>query len=127
MKVCGVCHSDIHLWRGGFDLGGGRWLSIHERGMKLLFVLGHEPVGEVVALGPEASGVSIGDTRLVFPWIGCGACNRCLEGNDTDCVNMRTIGVFSPGGYAGLDGAGPVLVPFHDDQLLKFGQRILPF
>ncbi len=100
VKACGVCHSDIHLWRGGFDLGGGRWLSIHERGMKLPFVLGHEPVGEVVALGPEASGVSVGDTRLVFPWIGCGACNRCLEGNENDCVNMRTIGVFAPGGYA---------------------------
>ncbi|MCH7928919.1 MAG: alcohol dehydrogenase catalytic domain-containing protein [Proteobacteria bacterium] len=100
VKACGVCHSDLHLWRGGYDLGGGKWLSIQDRGLKLPFVMGHEPVGEVVALGPEASGVSIGDTRLVFPWIGCGACNRCREGNDNDCVNMRTIGVFSPGGYA---------------------------
>ncbi len=100
VKACGVCHSDIHLWRGGYDLGGGKWFSLQDRGMKLPLVMGHEPVGEVVALGPEATGVSVGDTRLVFPWIGCGGCNRCLEGNENDCVNMRTIGVFSPGGYA---------------------------
>ncbi len=100
VKACGVCHSDIHLWRGGFDLGGGKFLSLQDRGMKLPLVLGHEPVGEVVALGPEADGVAVGDTRLIFPWIGCGACNRCREGNDNDCVNMRTIGIFVPGGYA---------------------------
>ena len=100
VKACGVCHSDIHLWHGGFDLGGGKWFSIQDRGMKLPVVLGHEPLGEVVALGPEANGVSVGDTRLVFPWIGCGACDRCREGNENDCVNMRTIGVFAPGGYA---------------------------
>ncbi len=100
VKACGVCHSDIHFWRGGYDLGGGKWLSLQDRGIKLPLVMGHEPVGEVVALGPEATGVSVGDTRLVFPWVGCGKCNRCLEGNENDCNNMRSIGVFSPGAYA---------------------------
>lgn len=100
VKACGVCHSDIHFWRGGYDLGGGKRLLLQDRGIKLPLVMGHEPVGEVVALGPEATGVSVGDTRLVFPWIGCGKCNRCLEGNENDCVNMRSIGVFSPGAYA---------------------------
>lgn len=100
VTACGVCHSDLHLWDGGFDLGGGKWLSLQERGMRLPLVLGHEPVGEVVALGAQATGVSLGETRLVFPWIGCGHCQRCAEGNDNDCVAMRTPGVFSPGGYA---------------------------
>ncbi len=66
VKACGVCHSDIHLWDGGFDLGGGKWLSLQDRGMKLPLVLGHEPVGEVVAMGAQATGVSVGETRLVF-------------------------------------------------------------
>ncbi len=100
VKACGVCHSDIHLWDGGFDLGGGKWLSLQDRGMKLPLTLGHEPVGEVVAMGAQATGVSVGETRLVFPWIGCGKCQRCAEGHDNDCVAMRTLGVFSPGGYA---------------------------
>ncbi|MEE9251323.1 MAG: alcohol dehydrogenase [Alphaproteobacteria bacterium] len=100
VKACGVCHSDIHFWRGGYDLGGGKWLALQDRGMELPLVMGHEAVGEVVALGPEATSLFVGDTRLAFPWIGCGKCNHCLEGNENDCVNMRSIGVFSPGAYA---------------------------
>jgi len=98
--ACGVCHSDVHLWHGGFDLGGGKFMSLTERGMTLPMVMGHEPVGEVVAVGPDARGVSMGETRLIFPWIGCGTCARCGEEHDNDCTSMRTIGVFRPGGYA---------------------------
>jgi len=100
VKACGVCHSDLHFWQGGYDLGGGKWLSIEERGLRLPLVMGHEPLGEVVALGPDAAGVGIGETRLVFPWIGCGDCPRCAEGSENDCIAMRTTGVFAPGGYA---------------------------
>ena len=32
---CGVCHSDLHLWHGGYDLGGGKFLSVADRGLKL--------------------------------------------------------------------------------------------
>ena len=59
--AAGVCHSDLHLSDGYFDLGGGKKLSILERGMKLPTTLGHENVGEVVAIGSEARGVRIGD------------------------------------------------------------------
>lgn len=100
IKACGVCHSDIHFWQGGNDLGGGKWLSIEDRGLSLPIVMGHEPIGEVVALGPDATGVEIGETRLVFPWMGCGDCPRCAEDKENDCIKMRTPGVFSPGGYA---------------------------
>ena len=98
--ACGVCHSDVHLWHGGFDLGGGKFMSLQSRGMTLPVVLGHEPIGEVVAMGPDAEGVTIGETRLIFPWIGCGKCFRCRDEHDNDCTSMRTIGVFRPGGYA---------------------------
>ena len=69
---CGVCHSDIHIWDGFFDLGGGKRITLEERGLGLPFTMGHEPVGEVVELGPDATGVSVGDKRIVYPWIGCG-------------------------------------------------------
>src|SRR6202012_6276504 len=55
--AAGVCHSDLHLSDGYFDLGGGKKLSIIERGMKLPVTLGHENVGEVVAIGPDAKDV----------------------------------------------------------------------
>ncbi|MCZ6592955.1 MAG: alcohol dehydrogenase [Alphaproteobacteria bacterium] len=100
ITASGVCHSDLYFWQGGYNMGGGKTITIEERGIKLPLTMGHEPVGEVVALGADAEGVEIGDKRLVFPWIGCGECPRCREGSDNDCVAMRTLGVLAPGGYA---------------------------
>ena len=54
--AAGVCHSDLHLADGYFDLGGGKRMSLEDRGMKLPVTLGHENVGEVVAVGPQAEG-----------------------------------------------------------------------
>ena len=51
--AAGVCHSDLHLSDGYFDLGGGKRMSLEDRGMKLPVTLGHENVGEVVAVGPQ--------------------------------------------------------------------------
>ena len=53
VRACGACHSDVHLWQGSFDLGGGKKLSFAET-MPLPFTLGHEICGEVMALGPDA-------------------------------------------------------------------------
>ncbi|MET4701575.1 D-arabinose 1-dehydrogenase-like Zn-dependent alcohol dehydrogenase [Constrictibacter sp. MBR-5] len=97
---CGVCHSDLHLWDGYFDLGGGKRLELGGRGMSLPFTMGHEIVGEVIALGPEAEGVAIGDRRVVFPWIGCGDCAECRRGEELLCSAPRTLGVRYGGGYA---------------------------
>jgi propanol-preferring alcohol dehydrogenase len=98
--AAGVCHSDLHLADGYFDLGGGKRMSLQDRGMKLPVTLGHENVGEVVAVGPEAKGVKVGDRRLADPWIGCGSCAPCRRGEDFLCRAMRSLGVFSNGGYA---------------------------
>ena len=71
--AAGVCHSDLHIWEGFYDLGGGKMMRLQDRGVKLPLTMGHENVGEVVAVGPKARGVKIGDKRLVYPWIGCGS------------------------------------------------------
>jgi D-arabinose 1-dehydrogenase-like Zn-dependent alcohol dehydrogenase len=62
--------------------------------------LGHEPYGTVIATGPDATGTPIGSDRLIFPWIGCGACVRCQEGLDNYCMAPNMIGIQRPGGYA---------------------------
>lgn len=98
--AAGVCHSDLHLSDGYFDLGGGKRLSLEDRGMKLPITLGHENVGEVVAVGPEARGVKVGDRRLAHPWIGCGSCAVCQRGEENLCRAMRSLGVFLHGGYS---------------------------
>lgn len=118
VAACGVCHSDVHLREGYFDLGADGRMDL-SRGLSLPFTLGHEVAGEVVALGPDAAAegdaVAVGDRRVVYPWIGCGQCAQCAEGREHLCRAPRNIGVQCDGGYS-----DHVLVP-HPRYLLPFG------
>jgi D-arabinose 1-dehydrogenase-like Zn-dependent alcohol dehydrogenase len=102
VKAAGVCHSDLHIWEGGYNLGHGRKpLSLKDRGVALPLTMGHETVGEVLALGPDAKGdIKVGDIALVYPWIGCGQCEVCLAGEENMCLKPRSLGVYCDGGYA---------------------------
>jgi D-arabinose 1-dehydrogenase-like Zn-dependent alcohol dehydrogenase len=103
----GVCHSDVHIWDGYFDLGGGKRFYVKERGCIPPFTPGHEPFGVVEKVGPQAKGVKVGQKRIVFPWIGCGKCAVCKAGQDNYCVSgSRFLGVNRAGAYA-----SHVLVP----------------
>jgi alcohol dehydrogenase/propanol-preferring alcohol dehydrogenase len=97
----GVCHSDVHIWEGYFDLGAGKRFYVKERGCVPPFIMGHEPFGVVEALGARAKGVKVGQKRIVFPWIGCGKCEVCKAGQDNYCLAARRfLGVDRPGAYA---------------------------
>jgi D-arabinose 1-dehydrogenase-like Zn-dependent alcohol dehydrogenase len=97
----GVCHSDLHIWEGYFELGGGKRFYVKERGCVPPFTLGHEPFGIVEALGPKAKGVKVGQKKLIHPWIGCGKCAVCKAGQDNYCVSgSRILGVNRAGGYS---------------------------
>ncbi|MGG5821803.1 alcohol dehydrogenase [Falsiroseomonas sp. HW251] len=98
----GVCHSDIHIWEGEWDLGSRGKMRLTDRGVKLPLAMGHEVVGRVVKWGPEAEGkgLAVGQTRIVFPWVGCGVCARCRAEEDNMCVQGKALGVFQNGGYA---------------------------
>jgi propanol-preferring alcohol dehydrogenase len=105
VKAAGVCHSDLHIWEGGYDLGHGRKpLSLKERGVSLPRTMGHETVGEILAFGPDAKGepggVKVGDVALVYPWLGCGKCAACLAGDENMCLKPNSLGVHCDGGYA---------------------------
>jgi alcohol dehydrogenase/propanol-preferring alcohol dehydrogenase len=97
---CGVCHSDLHIWDGYYDVGGGQKMSLKDRGVTLPLAMGHEIIGRVVKLGPDATGVKPGDIRIVYPWLGCGKCDKCLAEEDNMCtVAARSLGVYQNGGY----------------------------
>src|SRR5438046_967691 len=100
VKAAGVCHSDLHIWEGGYDLGHGRRMSLKDRGIPLPLTMGHETAGEVVAFGPQAEGIKVGEVRLVYPWIGCGKCPVCASGDEHLCATPRCLGVYCDGGYA---------------------------
>lgn len=101
VRASGVCHSDLHFWEGGYDLGDNQEMNLADRGVKLPLTMGHEIVGELVELGPDASGLKVGDSYLVHPWLGCGNCETCDEDEENLCPNApRSLGIFTPGGYA---------------------------
>lgn len=115
VRHCGVCHTDVHLREGSFDLGGGRRL---ESRLSLPHVLGHEIEGAVVAAGPDAGAITLGSRRAVFPWIGCGRCSACRRGQENICGgDTRQLGCSSgcAGGYA-----THVVVP-HPRYLIEYG------
>ncbi len=116
IRNAGVCHSDVHIHDGYFDLGGGNKLPMSA--IKLPHTLGHEIEGQVVAVGPDAKGVKVGQRYAAFPWIGCGKCPACLRGEENICVGgPRQLGCSNgcPGGYA-----THVLVP-HPKYLIDYG------
>ncbi|MFM7026002.1 MAG: alcohol dehydrogenase [Limnohabitans sp.] len=96
---CGVCHSDVHLHDGYFDLGNDVKLDM-TRTVKPPRTLGHEIAGTVVAVGPDAQGVKVGDRRVVFPWIGCGTCALCAAGHEHLCNSPQALGIHRDGGFA---------------------------
>jgi propanol-preferring alcohol dehydrogenase len=96
---CGVCHSDVHLQEGYFDLGGGNRMQLSPI-VPLPATLGHEIVGEVLSAGPEAGDLKSGTRYLVNPWTGCAECALCLSDEDHLCPKGRALGVGLPGGYA---------------------------
>lgn len=113
--AAGVCHSDLHIWDGYYDIGGGQKLRLQDRGVKLPLTMGHENVGEVIAKGPDATGVSVGDVRLIHPWMGCGECVVCRRGEENLCVKPCSVGIHRGGGFA-----THVLVP-HPRYLFDIG------
>jgi D-arabinose 1-dehydrogenase-like Zn-dependent alcohol dehydrogenase len=116
MTAAGVCHSDIHIWEGVYDLGSGNKMTLKDRGVTLPLTMGHEISGEVVKIGPDVKTVAPGMAAVVYPWLGCGECPTCRRGEENLCaVKTRSMGVFTPGGYAEY-----VLVP-HERYCVDLG------
>jgi D-arabinose 1-dehydrogenase-like Zn-dependent alcohol dehydrogenase len=116
VDACGVCHSDLHIWEGFFDLGNERKIVAADGGKLLPLTLGHEIAGTVAAVGPAAKGVAVGERRMVFPWIGCGQCLQCKAGDEQICSGKAKVpGIFADGGYA-----THIVVP-HPRYLLDYG------
>ena len=90
VEASGLCHTDIHAARGDWPIKP-----------KLPLIPGHEGVGRVAALGPDAQGLAVGD-RVAMPWLGysCGTCRYCVGGWETYCTSPQYMGYTMDGGYA---------------------------
>jgi propanol-preferring alcohol dehydrogenase len=89
VAACAVCRTDLHVVDG----------ELPEP--KLPLIPGHEIVGRVEALGPNVSGLAMGE-RVGIPWLGwsCGECVFCKSGRENLCESARFTGYTIDGGYA---------------------------
>ncbi|MDW3622114.1 MAG: alcohol dehydrogenase catalytic domain-containing protein, partial [Nitrososphaeraceae archaeon] len=117
VRSSGVCHSDIHLWEGGYEGIEGQFLKASDRGVTYPLTPGHEIAGIIESLGEEAEKEAIdkNDKVIVYPWIGEGLCPACRVGEENLCDKPRSLGVYTEGGYAEY-----VLVPSYK-YLVKIG------
>ncbi|MEK6978593.1 MAG: alcohol dehydrogenase catalytic domain-containing protein [Candidatus Micrarchaeota archaeon] len=86
--ACGVCGSDLRI------------LSSGNNRVKYPAIIGHEIVGEVVAIGEGVSGFSNGDRLAVGADVPCGECVWCTSGNGNCCDVNYAMGYQFSGGYA---------------------------
>lgn len=114
----GVCHSDIHLWEGGYEGPQGQFLKTTDRGVKYPLTPGHEVAGIIDSLGEQTEGFAKNEKVLVYPWIGDGLCPACRIGEENLCDKPRSLGIYNDGGYADY-----VLVPSYK-YLVKLGDEI---
>jgi propanol-preferring alcohol dehydrogenase len=91
LAACGVCHSDVHIWQGDVQ-------ALHA---PQPFILGHEGVGQVEAIGDGVEGWKTGDAVGV-PWLHdtCLHCDECVDGQEAFCQHQRAHGLNVPGGFA---------------------------
>jgi alcohol dehydrogenase, propanol-preferring len=118
VEASGVCHSDIHLWEGGYEGLEGKFLKTTDRGVNYPLTPGHEIAGTVDSFGEEAEGFAKNEKVLVYPWIGEGRCPACRIGEENLCDKPRSLGVYTDGGYAEY-----VLVPSYR-YLVKLGDEL---
>ncbi len=103
----GVCHSDIHLWEGGYEGPAGQFLKTTDRGVRYPLTPGHEIAGMVEDVGEDVTATLVGNEAItkdekviVYPWIGEGVCPACRSGEENLCDNPRSLGIYADGGYA---------------------------
>jgi propanol-preferring alcohol dehydrogenase len=89
VEACGVCRTDLHITEGD--------LPLHRSPV----VPGHEVVGIVDKLGPDAKRFAIGD-RVGIAWLRhtCGKCRFCLRQQENLCLFPGFTGWDADGGYA---------------------------
>jgi threonine dehydrogenase-like Zn-dependent dehydrogenase len=94
------------------------------------FVMGHEMVGEVVALGDAISNVRLGDKVIVPFQLSCMTCAPCLRGHTNACVNVPSGTAFGLGPHGGIDLGGAlaelVRVPWADVMLIPLPEAMDP-
>ena len=104
-----ICGTDLHIVRGEYLVRPG-------------LIIGHEPVGVIVELGPGVTGVQAGDRVLVGAITPCGQCRACLSGHQAQCghgAGYEAIGGWRFGNTINGAQAEYLRVPYAQANLAK--------
>lgn len=86
MKRLGICGTDLHAF------AGRQPFFTYPR------ILGHELSAKITEIGDPDTGLKIGDTVAVIPYLECGSCIACRAGRPNCCVDLKVLGVHQDGG-----------------------------
>jgi len=86
VKKVGICGTDLHAYTGN------QAFFTYPR------ILGHELATEVIEIGDNDKGIRKGDNVVVMPYLNCGKCIACKNGQTNCCTNMRVLGIHTDGG-----------------------------
>ncbi len=105
VKVCGICGTDIHAYRGETTYVTPR------------VILGHEFSGCIERTGERVTKVRAGDRVTVEPNVECGVCSHCRAGNIRLCTENKPYGI-------NLDGAFAEYVIARQDRIFKIPDEL---
>tara|TARA_R110002072_G_scaffold121605_4_gene255602 strand:+ start:493 stop:1554 length:1062 start_codon:yes stop_codon:yes gene_type:complete len=110
VKACGICRTDLHVLDGDLTQPS------------LPLIPGHQIIGEVISIGDQVQGFSVGQ-RVGVPWLGgsCGHCWYCSHSKENLCDEARYTGYQINGGFAEYTVADagycfPIPVQYSDQQ-----------
>lgn len=130
-RLTGICGSDskqilMDFGEGDADNAMAAFCSFPQ-------VMGHEVVADVVALGPRARGLQVGQRVVLNPWLSCGPrgvqphCPACKSGDYSLCWSF-TDGDLKPGIHTGVSadvtGGYAEVMPAHDSMLFAVPDSI---
>lgn len=92
VKAGAICGTDIHFY--AWDSGALNFP------VRFPLILGHEYSGDVIEIGKDVQGFSVGDRVSIETHVPCGHCYQCGLGEGHNCQNMELIGITYPGAFA---------------------------
>lgn len=88
VRNCSTCGTDVKIFYNG------------HQNITPPAIMGHEIAGEVVEVGANVTGWSVGDRAQVIAAVPCGDCHECRRGWMAVCQNQTSVGYQYPGGFA---------------------------
>ncbi len=85
MTALGICGSDLAVWAGHRPPDAFPW------------IIGHEAIGRIVAIGDDVSDRAVGERVVIEPNYPCGVCLSCRRGRTSTCTDRVAVGINAPG------------------------------